>query len=383
MKLFDVLSNSENKLRTYNDFIMYKTISNDIPYTALLELSPVCNLDCQMCYIRMTEDEVKKSGNHIMRFDEWKYYIDSFCDMGVMNLTLTGGECTLHPDFAEIYSYAYDKGLQVSLITNGSCLNEKLFELFLNKPPRAISLTIYGTSEETYKKFCRNGAAYKKVVENIDRLVSMKILPGLQYTCGNDNLDDFEDAFLFAKGKGLDFIFVGDFLNFNKCDADKIAFAKLEDEERFNQIAKKIQCRRFNITEEEFDDNRSKLTEIDPSKPILTKGIGCNAGHNSCTVNWQGKMKPCIALDAFALDPRENGGVEKCWHEITEWVSNLPRIIECQTCIFYNRCKHCTAFHYGDTHEFGKVSPRLCFKKTHPEEAARLQAEYDKTHKKD
>ena len=37
----------------------------------------------------------------------------------------------------------------------------------------------------------------------------------------------------------------------------------------------------------------------------------------------------------------------------------------------------CPALHYGDMGEFGKVSPRFCFKKLYPEEAAASQARYD------
>lgn len=33
-----------------------------IPLNANFELLPVCNLDCRMCFIRMTKEEVNKAG---------------------------------------------------------------------------------------------------------------------------------------------------------------------------------------------------------------------------------------------------------------------------------------------------------------------------------
>ena len=89
-------------------------------------------------------------------------------------------------------------------------------------------------------------------------------------------------------------------------------------------------------------------------------------------------MRPCISFDAFSEDPHDVGGMENCWQHLVEWADNVPLLVECQRCIFKNNCVKCIAMHYNDTHEFGKPSPRFCFKVQHPEEAAKLQAEYDR-----
>ena len=99
LSLYDVLKQTGGRYDVYYNFIAQKTIRNKTPFSAILELSPVCNFNCQMCYVRMTEKEVVDSHRHVMRFDEWKYYLDGLNELGILNFTLTGGECTLHQDF--------------------------------------------------------------------------------------------------------------------------------------------------------------------------------------------------------------------------------------------------------------------------------------------
>ena len=98
-------------------------------------MTPLCNFRCAFCYSRVSPEELKKRNVSVKRFDEWKRYIDDAAQMHCMTLILTGGECTLHPDFAKIYSYAYDKGLTISVFTNGSNITDEIFEMFAQKPP--------------------------------------------------------------------------------------------------------------------------------------------------------------------------------------------------------------------------------------------------------
>ncbi len=375
-----MLKASNGNYSDYRSLIAHKTIASNHLLSALLELTPVCNLNCRMCYVRRTNEEVIASGNHVMRFGEWKYYIDGLCDMGPLSITLSGGECTAHPDFEEIYRYIYDKNVEISVITNGSCLNDRIFELFKNKPPTKIYLTMYGMSEETYENFCGNGAAFQKVMKNIDILLDINMPLMLQYTSGEGNIHDFEKASDYAISKGCQFYFTGELMNYGLCDADKLKSAE-PDEELFKEAVKNISMKKFHMSSEEYDRQLNELRVPDLSRPVKEKGITCNAGRNSCAVSWQGKMKPCVALDVAMLDPRENGGIKACWEKINEWAYEVPSLAECQKCIFRNKCKICYALHYGDTKEYGKVSPRLCYKLKHPEEAARLLEEYEKNNK--
>ncbi|MBQ9673102.1 MAG: radical SAM protein [Ruminococcus sp.] len=381
MSLYEILKeaerNDENKLKVFSEFIAHKTVKNRILYSAILELTPICNFNCHVCYIRMSEEEVKNSGKKIMRFDQWKYYIDGLCDLGLSSFTLTGGECTLHPDFAKIYEYIYDKGKQIVMITNGSAITDNIINLLVKKPPSKLCITLYGASEKTYEKFCKNGAAYHKVFENIEKLTSKKIYPIFNYTCSQYNIDDLEKVVAYAKKKHLQIRPSWELISYNKC-TDEIISKYQVDEKQYSQVADKIWgVDKSTDSDIENIENFNFSKVLDDSK-IITKGISCDAARNHCSINWEGKMKSCVALDVFTVDSHKVGGVKEAWHKLVEWADNVPLLVECQKCIFRKRCSSCIAKHYNDTHQFGKPSPRLCFKVLHPEEAAKMQAEYDR-----
>ena len=178
LSLYDLLSQTgtdkDTRMQIYSNVLVQKAINKRRPIAIQFELLPICNFNCKFCYIRMTAEEVKKSGQHIMSFDEWKQYIDWVSDMEIPSVTFTGGECTLHPDFVRIYEYAYSKGLQLGMISNGSNITPQILEMFEKYPPSKVYITLYGFSKETYERISSNGEAFERVLRNIDILKSKK-----------------------------------------------------------------------------------------------------------------------------------------------------------------------------------------------------------------
>ena len=86
------------------------------PLSATLELTNRCNFNCVHCYINQpANDQVAKQRE--LTTDQVKKIIDDMAEVGVLFLTLTGGEPLLRPDFAEIYTcllYTSGSKLKVS-----------------------------------------------------------------------------------------------------------------------------------------------------------------------------------------------------------------------------------------------------------------------------
>lgn len=382
LSLFDMLSQAKenhvdesNMAEIMGDIVTRKSNLMRLPLAIQLELLPLCNFRCSFCYIRKTKEEVEKSGQQILRFEDWKYYIDHAFDLGVGSVTLTGGECMLHPDFKEIYAYAYDKGMELSVISNASLIDEAIFNLFLQKPPSRISVTLYGMSEQTYERTCGNGAAFPKVLANIEKMLECGLNLTLNYTAGNDNFCDMEAVLAYARAHRIAVFPTNALMKVRNCDEDVIA-AQFVDSKKYKDIELKHMALLQNTPFETL--KHRYLTEY--SKPLVhnDRGFTCSAGNSAMFVNWQGLLVPCVNFNTCFADPRELG-FEGAWEKIKAWVDALPNLEECEGCIFFNKCHRCPAIHYGDTGTFGTVSDRLCFKKLYPEHAQKALENYQKS----
>ena len=100
-------------------YVFQKAAINHIPVSGTFELTPRCNLSCEMCYIRMSAAEEATIGQELTA-DEWLSLGKQAVDAGMVYLLLTGGEPLQRPDFSEIYSGLAEMEILLTLNTNGT-----------------------------------------------------------------------------------------------------------------------------------------------------------------------------------------------------------------------------------------------------------------------
>jgi organic radical activating enzyme len=87
------------------------------PSPVMFHMSPCnpCNLTCSFCCF------ANRTMKEMLTLSQMQKAIDSFVELGATGMELTGGgEPTLHPDFDKVVNYAYDKGLKIGVVTNGT-----------------------------------------------------------------------------------------------------------------------------------------------------------------------------------------------------------------------------------------------------------------------
>jgi organic radical activating enzyme len=96
---------------------------------ASYELNLGCNYDCEHCYLGLKRFDGLSWPNrerllHIIR------------DAGVLWLQLTSGEPMIDRLFAQVYSLAYELGMMLTILSNGSRLsNPKILDLLTSRRP--------------------------------------------------------------------------------------------------------------------------------------------------------------------------------------------------------------------------------------------------------
>lgn len=76
----------------------------------------------------------------------------------------------LRNDFNSLYENLFDRGVKLTLFTNGSVLKEDTLELLRKKKPHYIAITLYGWDKHSYTDFTGVDNSYDSVIKNIRRL---------------------------------------------------------------------------------------------------------------------------------------------------------------------------------------------------------------------
>ncbi|RCG15204.1 radical SAM protein [Streptomyces diacarni] len=128
---------------------------------ASYEVNNGCNWACDHCVYGAKRHEglawpARERLLHILR------------DAGVLWIELGGGECTIDRHFPETYALAYDLGMMVEILTNGSTLfRPQVLDLLTTRRPYRVTMSVYGATEETFDGFTRRRGAFKKFMRGL------------------------------------------------------------------------------------------------------------------------------------------------------------------------------------------------------------------------
>ena len=106
---------------------------------AYLAVGYACNQKCRCCPIanNANKDEL------IVPFEKIEKEADTMKELGITDVTISGGEPTIHPDFLKIIDLFFARDIAVHVLSNGERFSEPLFfEKFLNAANgKPISIT--------------------------------------------------------------------------------------------------------------------------------------------------------------------------------------------------------------------------------------------------
>lgn len=314
---------------------------------ATFELTAFCTLKCPMCFVRIDREKAEALGGRPCTAEEWIDLARQFRDQGGIFLLLTGGEPMMRPDFSEIYSEISRMGLYITLFTNGTTVDDKMLDLLKKRPPSMIGLTIYGASEETYKRFGGSEGSFRRAFEGLDRLLTIpNIAIDVRFTACAENYKDLRKVYelVAARNKMISFDFGTGAPVRGACSNSRKLRLTKEQVEEVNQVVREISEPVFK--EYEKLGGSTAITNADewdicPADTESTdeRKMWCMGGKNSVYIAWNGIMYPCdMASYPFAF-PLEQGFKEAAF-DIRRQVDSLLLPEKCLSCA--NRKIYCT-----------------------------------------
>ena len=177
-----------------------------VPLSGTVDLTHQCNLRCVHCYLG-DRTARKADSNRELSTDEWFRIIDEFTESGCLFLLLSGGEPLLRKDFKEIYRRLKTNGLLVTVFTNGTTMTDDILDLFIDLPPHSVEISLYGATEETYKRITGSRSAFQRCINGIEALVTNGIHLSLKTILMTLNSQEFYDIKKIAKEYNTSFRF--------------------------------------------------------------------------------------------------------------------------------------------------------------------------------
>lgn len=292
----------------------YQSILGDkgkyYPLFVTLELTNFCNFQCTHCYKEANPNNATFISTDlvesILRTLNGKAY----------SLELTGGEATVHPQFAEIVSMCAIPKLY--LITNGSNIIN-IDDATLKKLSH-VQVSMYGRTDYEYRKYARS-CAFSAFYNGLKKLVELNIPTTVAIILRKDNITCVDEYLDLLYRIGIRNVRFGLSVKTGRNAYDETDWDLTL--EQCDIAAERVSMFAKTHPEMNIDD----LDCSDEFKPALPKNqeytLACDGGKSMVCISESGLVRPCVMLP------------EKYFGKIT-WTHFLETI-EAGTLVDYDR----------------------------------------------
>jgi len=157
-----------------------------------IEITSRCNERCLHCYI--------PHENKINDIEPVLFYdvLEQCRDMGVLSLTLSGGEPMLHKNFCDFLRKAKEYDFSINVLTNLTLLNDEIIAEMKENRLSGVQVSLYSLNPEIHDAITQVNGSFYETRNNILRLIENDI--PLQISCPTmkQNRNCFGDVMRWA-----------------------------------------------------------------------------------------------------------------------------------------------------------------------------------------
>ena len=365
-----------NLVDSFEHFGVKKPMTLCAPFLVVWDFTHKCNLRCKHCYSNSGDTEGE--GDEELTTEQALVVVDQLADARVTALAFSGGEPLMRRDFFDVARYAANRGLYVSLASNGTLLTKENVQKLKEAKVNYVDISIDGASARTHDEFRGVVGAFEKTVSGLKNCVDADICTCIATTVGKNNLTELPGIIDLAEQMSIERF---TYFNFIPAGRGKVfADQDLSPQERegvmrylLNRISSgckttilatapqlarvAAQCQGSSGT----DDVTLALAHLQTVK-VTKKAVplgefigGCGAGRLYCSISPQGDVRPCVFLP-INVGNLKTQMFKDVWFNASLFNafrnrSNLKG--SCSRCKYKFICGGCrarsAAYHNGDT----------------------------------
>ncbi len=324
-----------------------------VPLCGMFELTPRCSLDCKMCYVHLTDAQMKEQGKREITTEEWIKIIDEAVDAGCVFPLLSGGECLMHKGFKEIYLHLKQKPVSISINTNATLLNDDYVDFFAKNPPARIKVTLYGMSEDGYEH-ATGHRSFSRVRDAILKLKQAGVVVRISVTVCRYTYDESAEIVRFAIENDIPYN-----IDMAMVQADEGTGRNLDDygltaEEITSKYLEMYKIMGFEPYNNPPIDEIPTYIETDEK----VTGLRCASGRGHFVVRWDGNLQGCLWVPTKSENVLEVG-FKEAWKAAIMASREQPTPIECESCVLFNGCTMCPILR-ADPKDPNHCNPQVC-----------------------
>lgn len=336
--------------------LLEQCAAKQVPISAALELLPLCNLKCKMCYARLSAEEMARIGR-LRTAQEWLSLAKEMKDEGVLFVLLTGGEPLLYQPFREVYLGLQRMGMLVTINTNGTLLDEQWADFFAQNPPRSIHVTLYGADAQTYGSLCGRPDCFEKTIHAMKLLKERNVSVRVNINAVKTNAASLQEMLEICKE--LDTLATVDTYMLPSKQEQGLP---VEQQARLSPVRAAQAQRLVRMTRLEPQSYRQMITNMlyqTQEEANHSREMRCHAGRCTLAVSWQGKLQPCVVLSAPSADVFQDG-FASAWKRIVQQKKKILLSEKCAKCRLLPLCRVCPAASLLEEGSFDAAPRYLC-----------------------
>jgi len=307
------------------------------PLSGSIEVTRRCNNRCIHCYNNLPIGDRDALLNELT-YAEHCRILDEITEAGCLWLLYTGGEIFLRKDFLDIYTYAKQKGLLITLFTNGILLTPEIADYLAQWRPFSIEITLYGRTKETYERITRNPGSYERCMRGISLLMERGLPLKLKTMAISINKQELWEMKRFVEeGLGLEFKFdamINPRIDYSqgplavRLSPQEVVEFDLQDPKRMAEW--RSFCEKFN--------------GYSYSPEHIERLYQCGGGVNSFAIDPYGLLRICVLSNGGAYNLR-SGNFREGWESFLFNLrqKRITRQTKCVTCEIKAMCGMCPA----------------------------------------
>lgn len=313
-------------------------------------ITQTCDLHCRHCYDR-TPCPPLGLEHEIKILDDLAEFCSAHHVFG--QVSFTGGNPLLHPDFLRLYREASERGFFIGILGNPASGND-IEALTAIQPPAFYQMSLEGLEE--HNDYIRGPGHFQKVLAFLGLLRESGVYTKIMLTLTRDNIDQVIELGTILQGRADSFTFnrlslVGEGANLIMADPGEFrAF--------LDAYLEAAQC----CSIFDLKDNLFNILQEERDAPLFggCTGYGCGAAFNFVSVLPSGEVHACRKFPS-PIGNLKDQSLTRIYHsEQARAYRSGPS--ECGGCTLNKVCRGCLAASYSSGLDIFSERDPYCFK---------------------